>query len=233
MSISKEVALRIALASKTLPNVSLGDLIESLQNHFDVQEVTEDSLDKLTVTQLQKCLKSIDTVEKESIDDLSSLKTTLSLLWGETPDSPETLPIEPYKEGDLPHSIRIAVASNHGEQLDGHFGTCHRFLIYQLAANKIQLIDVRSTLEADLQKDKNKFRVEIIKDCAMLYVVSIGGPPAASVIQANIYPMKKEEGGAAREILAELQKVIATSPPPWLAKTLGLSRRPLVTSELS
>jgi hypothetical protein len=34
--------------------------------------------------------------------------------------------------------------------------------------------------------------------------------------------MKKTEGGAARERLAELQQAIVTSPPPWLAKILGV-----------
>ena len=45
----------------------------------------------------------------------------------------QELPIKPYQEGDMPNSIRIAVASNTGEQLDGHFGSCHRYLIYQLS----------------------------------------------------------------------------------------------------
>jgi hypothetical protein len=31
-------------------------------------------------------------------------------------------------------SIRIACASNRGERLDGHFGSCARFLIYQVSA---------------------------------------------------------------------------------------------------
>jgi nitrogen fixation protein NifX len=123
----------------------------------------------------------------------------------------------------MPNSIRIAVSSNTGEQLDGHFGSCHRYLIYQLSAQQLKLIDVRSAIEADLAEEKNRFRVNLIRDCAIVYVVSIGGPAAAKVIQANIYPMKVELGGLAREILADLQKAIATSPAPWLAKILGIS----------
>jgi hypothetical protein len=90
--------------------------------------------------------------------------------------------------------------------------------------DKLQLIDVRSAVEADLADDKNRFRVNLIQDCAIVYVVSIGGPAAAKVIQGNIYPMKKEQGGSAREILAQLQSAIATSPPPWLAKLLGINQ---------
>lgn len=220
-SISNAVALRIALASKNLPQLSLPNLITALQTQLD-DEVTETSLSQLTVTQLEESLSPFEHAEI----DRSTLKEVLRILWGETD---EDLPIIPYQEGDLPHSVRIAVASNTGEELDGHFGSCHRYLIYQLAVDQMQLIEVRSAIEADFAKDKTEFRVNLIKDCALVYLVAIGGPAAAKVIQANIYPMKKEEGGAAREHLAALQQVLATSPPPWLAKALGLKRKqPLV-----
>lgn len=227
--ISNEVALRIALAAKTLPDISVRDLIEALQNNLD-DELTEESLSKITVTQLKRAFGNIYEVDSEwegedaDNTDISAFKEAVRILWGEIDDDIEKpLNIQPYQEGDIPNSIRIAVASNSGEQLDGHFGSCHRYLIYQLSVDEIRLIDVRSAVEADLSEDKNRFRVDLIKDCAVLYIVSVGGPAAAKVIQANIYPMKIEEGGSAREILANLQKAIATSPPPWVAKILGVS----------
>ncbi|MEB3213300.1 MAG: NifB/NifX family molybdenum-iron cluster-binding protein, partial [Leptolyngbyaceae bacterium] len=97
------------------------------------------------------------------------------------------------------------------------------YLIYQLSADEIRLIDVRSAAEAHLSDDKNQFRVNLIRDCPVLYIVSIGGPAAAKVIQANVYPMKVETGGDARDVLTNLQRAIATSPPPWLAKILGIA----------
>ncbi|MDJ0741798.1 MAG: dinitrogenase iron-molybdenum cofactor biosynthesis protein [Xenococcaceae cyanobacterium MO_167.B27] len=225
--ISNEVALRIALAAKVLPNVSVRDLIEALQTNLD-DDLTEESLSNITVTHLKRSFGNIYEVDSEwegedaDNQDIADFKEAVRILWGETGYCEESLPIEPYQEGDMPNSIRIAVASNTGEQLDGHFGSCHRYLIYQLSAEEIKLIDARSAIEADLQEDKNGFRVDLIKDCPVLYVVSIGGPAAAKVIQAYIYPMKVEQGGSAREILADLQKAIRTSPPPWLAKILGV-----------
>jgi hypothetical protein len=56
----------------------------------------------------------------------------------------------------------------------------------------------------------------------VLYIVAIGGPAAGKVVQAGIYPIKKETGGAARVMLSELRQALATSPPPWLAKILGV-----------
>jgi nitrogen fixation protein NifX len=223
-AISNAVALRIGLASQVLPHISLPELIQALQTHFGVSTITEESLSQLSVTQLKQCFDNFDQDKNTSHYDLASLQEAVRLLWGETSNNEETLPVEAYQESDWPNSIRVAVASNTGEQLDGHFGSCHRYLIYQLAVDKLQLIDVRSAVEADLADDKNRFRVNLIQDCAIVYVVSIGGPAAAKVIQGNIYPMKKEQGGSAREILAQLQSAIATSPPPWLAKLLGINQ---------
>ena len=226
--ISNEVALRIALAAKVLPDVSIRDLIDALQSHLG-DEITEESLGKLTVTQLKRSFGNIYEVDEgewegEDADnqDISAFKEAVRVLWGVKGACESALPIEPYQDGDMPNSIRIAVASNTAEQLDGHFGSCDRYLIYQLSEDEIRLIDARSAIEADLNDDKNKFRVNLIRDCPVLYVMSIGGPAAAKVVQANIYPMKIEAGGEIRDILADLQKAIATSPPPWLAKILGV-----------
>lgn len=225
-NISDEVALRIALAARELSGVSLRNLIKALQNLLG-DEINETGLSTITVTQLKTAFGNTYEVDGEedgedaTTQEIAALKQAVRILWGETNDEDLLPNIEPL-ETDLPDSIRVAVASNNQEQLDGHFGSCHRYLIYQLSANEMKLIDIRSAIEADLAEDKNAFRVNLIKDCHVLYVVSIGGPAAAKVIKANIYPMKTEEIMPAREVLQQLQQAIATSPPPWLAKVLGV-----------
>ena len=37
--------------------------------------------------------------------------------------------------------------------------------------------------------------------------------------------MKLSEEGEAREVLAKLQAILGGSPPPWLAKIIGVSAR--------
>jgi nitrogen fixation protein NifX len=226
-TITNEVALRIALAARELPEISVGDLIEALQNVLG-DEITETGLNTITVTQLKTAfgqtyqLDGDEDGEDADTQDIAALKQAVKILWGESEDE-DTLPQIETLEAEIPDSIRVAVASNNQEELDGHFGSCHHFLIYQLSATEMKLIDIRSTVEADLAEDKNAFRVDLIKDCHVLYIVSIGGPAAAKVIKANIYPMKTEKITKAREALAELQKAIAASPPPWLAKVLGIA----------
>jgi nitrogen fixation protein NifX len=221
MNMSRETALRIALAARVLPGIGVGRLLEMLHQSIE-GPLTEESLQTVTVTNLKTGFASAD--GEEDGEDISvglpAIKDAVRILWGETVDS--DLP-QPVVLDTLPErSIRVAIASNSGENLDGHFGSCLRFLVYQVSAEQVALVDVRSALEADFAEDRNGFRVDLIRDCQVLYVVSVGGPAAAKVVRADIYPIKRIEGGLAQDILADLQGVMAGSPPPWLAKLLGV-----------
>lgn len=121
----------------------------------------------------------------------------------------------------------MAVAANSGEELDGHFGSAPRFLIYQVGREAMRLIDARPTLIADEADDKNVARSELINDCQLVYVQSIGGPAAAKVVRAGVHPVKIPAAGPARDALARLQSVL-DAPPPWLAKILGVEAKSLV-----
>lgn len=231
-NLNRETALRIALAARLMPDVGLGKLLEILHRRID-GELNEESLKSITVTDLKTGFASADGEEDgEDIGiGLPAMKEAVRILWGEA--EMEALPqIEPL-ENVPAGSIRVAVASNSGEKLDGHFGSCLRFLVYQVSPDLLQLVDVRSALEADLSEDRNQFRADLIKDCQVMYVVSIGGPAAAKVVRAGIYPMKIADGGLARDVLEKLQSVMRVSPPPWLAKILGIGAEERVRFERS
>jgi nitrogen fixation protein NifX len=221
-NLNRETALRIALAARVLPGINIGQLLETLQRRLG-EDLTESSLQTITVTDLKTGFASADGEEDgEDINiGLAAMKEAVRILWGEADgqDLPKPIPLESVPSD----SIRVAIASNSGEELDGHFGSCLRFLVYQLSPTLLQLIDMRTTVEAELSDDRNAFRANLINDCQVLYVVSIGGPAAAKVVRAGVYPIKLTEGGAARDILQKLQQVINTNPPPWLAKIMGAS----------
>jgi nitrogen fixation protein NifX len=222
--LSREVALRVGLAARALPDISPRHLLEVLITKLG-SPLTEEKLSHVTVTQLKTGLGSPDGEEDtEHLGAVSipNYKEAVRILWGEA--SEEGLPApEAYSEGDMPGSLRVAIASNAGERMDGHFGSCQRFLVYQVSQGEMRLIDLRSTLGADESDDRNQFRADLIKDCQVLYVVSIGGPAAAKVIKAGVYPMKLAEEAEAREVVAKLQTILADNPPPWLAKIMGKS----------
>lgn len=221
--ITKPAALRIALAARALSEVNAGAFAAKLGDRLGLP-VTEEKLAKVTVADLKLILSGEETVEPDV--DPASIKLAVRHLWGETGDAENLPPLEPCAEGELPGSLRVAVASNTEENLDGHFGSCPHFLVYQVARNDMRLIDIRSTLLADDAEDKNSARAELIDDCQIVYVQSIGGPAAAKAVRANVHPVKVPEGGKARITLQRLQAVL-DAPPPWLAKILGVEAKSL------
>lgn len=221
--LSRELALRIALATRVLPGVDVPQLINILHDKVG-SPLDDEKLKAITVTNLKTGIGSLDGEEDgEDIGiGLENIKLAVRYLWGEE-EGDENLPeILPYKAGDMPESIRIAVASNSGALLNGHFGSCIRFLVYQLSRHDYRLIDIRSTIDADRADDKNLFRANLIKDCHVLFVQSIGGPAAAKVIRADIYPIKVPDVTEAVDKLIEFQAVFDAAPP-WMAKALGRS----------
>ena len=228
-ALSNEVALRIAFAAKALAGVPLPSLIDAL--HTCLGEVLDEAaLGRVTVANLKASFGGSynldgeeDGSERWRTADMAAFKEAVRILWGEAnkDDAPK---IDAYREGDMPRSIRVAMASNRGEELNAHFGSAASFLVYQVSATEIRLLDIRSAAEADASSDKNAVRVDLIRDCRVLYIVSIGGPASAKVIKADIHLIPIPDGGVARNILRDLQRVIATSPPPWLAKVLGASQ---------
>ncbi len=230
LNLSREVALRIALAARILPDVGVGQLLEILHRRIS-GELTEDSLKGITVTDLKTGFASAD--GEEDGEDISAglpaIKEAVRILWGE--NDLESLPKPEVLTEPMPGSIRVAIASNSGESLNGHFGSCIRFLVYQVSSTAHKLVAIQSAIEADLSEDRNAFRVDLIKDCQVLYVVSIGGPAAAKVVRAGIYPMKVADGGDAADVINKLQQVMQNSPPPWLAKILGVNAEDRVRFE--
>lgn len=218
--ISEAIALRIGLAARSLPEIETPQLIKVIGQAVGLPP-SPDKLQSLTVRKLRE--------QDEALFDSSSdedIKACVGYLRGdlEVAVSAQDLPKpQAYQDGDMPNSIRVAIASNAKESLDGHFGSCSRFLIYQVSGTETRLIALRETACGGDVEDKNAFRADLINDCHVLYVISIGGPAAAKVVRRKIHPIKLPMGGEARSVLGELQDAIRLAPPPWLAKAMGVS----------
>lgn len=215
-ALDKEIALRIGLAARELPETDIPRLLRVLDDAVGLPPGKK-QLAGLTVKRLKSA------ADGEFADfDTRSLKAALACLKGEVSVVEEPLPeVSPYAEEDMPNSIRVACASNRADLLDGHFGSCRRFLIYQVSASEQRLIGIREIGSVPAGEDKNLHRVAQIADCQILFVASIGGTPAAKVIRAGIHPIKKPQAGSAGVEIRALGAVIGKSAPPWLAKIMG------------
>lgn len=121
--------------------------------------------------------------------------------------------------------FKIAIATNNGTHIDGHFGGCEQFAIYQFDADSIELLETR-TASNEGGIDKNDYRAAQLADCQLLYVASIGGPAAAKVIKTGVHPLRDPNATAIEDALGKLQRVLRGTPPPWMAKLMG-QRHPL------
>lgn len=220
---SRDVALRLGLAARALADVDMGDFVQKVAKQVGLP-ITTEKLARITVADIKMWLQGDDVLEPDA--DRSELKQAVRFLWGEDIVEAELPEIVPYADGDLPGSLRLAVASNTGEEIDGHFGSCSRFLIYQVSADEYRLIDVRSTFEADAAEDRNVARAALISDCSVAYLQSIGGPAAAKVIRAGVHPIKLPGGGPVVRGIERLQASIR-KPPPWLARIMGVEPQTL------
>jgi nitrogen fixation protein NifX len=216
-AIPREVALRIGLAARELPGLAVGEFVSALIEQLGAP-LTLDKLAKATVTHLKNAIGEAG--EAEELFGVPRLKAAVERLWGQTAGTQDLPPVEPYADGDMPDSIRVAVASDSGEELNAHFGSARRFLVYQMTPAEIRLIDIRPTDGSAEAEDGSAFRANLIRDCRVLFIQSIGGPAAAKVINAGIYPLKLDPGPA-RAHLAELQRKMGGAPPPWLAKAMN------------
>jgi nitrogen fixation protein NifX len=212
--LSRELALRIGLAARALPDTDAKRLLSVLTDCIGLP-ITEEKIVGIDLNTLKtaKAGELIDVDEPLLTHALSILKSGLNI--------PKQ---QAYIDGDMPGSVRIACASNDGINVDGHFGSCSQFMIYQVSADEARLVDIRDTDIPDGLdvEDKNVFRAELIKDCQVLYIASVGGPAAAKIVKLGIHPMKLPGIESIAEIIGQLQTVIAGTPPPWLAKVMGI-----------
>lgn len=118
-------------------------------------------------------------------------------------------------------TIRVACATDSGPLIDGHFGSCRAFLIYQVSQDAVEFLNALSTATADEAEDRNKARAALIGDCQIACFQSIGGPAAAKVVRAGTHPLKVAPNTRVDDMLARLQQAL-TNPPPWLAKAMGV-----------
>ena len=211
-TLTRELALRIGLAARALPDTP-PKLFMSVLRACTNQPLDDHSLAALGEAQFRQALTNLGIAATDA-----QICASLQILQD---SSKKHLPTDTQP---LPSSIRIAIGSDDPQRINGHFGSCKQFLIYQVAADDARLIDVRS-IDVDAQhlhEDKNVYRAQLIADCQVLYIASIGGPAAAKLTRFGIHPIKADQGEVITHIINQLQTVLAHAPPPWLAKTMGV-----------
>lgn len=116
----------------------------------------------------------------------------------------------------------IAFASSDGFTIDSHFASAPKFEMYKFTGDEKGVIHT-SLLAEDMAESEDRVdaRMNMLKDCAIVYCTQIGGPAAARLVQSGIHPLKVPEGTLIAEELERMNKLLLSKKlPPWLKKKL-------------
>jgi len=128
--------------------------------------------------------------------------------------------------------MKVAFTSKTGEMIDQHFGMTESFTIWEMGPDDAYLLEtIQVEKHEGDEEDKISARVALLKDCAIVYTMQIGGPAAAKLVSHKIQPMKTTTAVPIAEIVAKLQVVLQGTPPPWLRKAMYKGNQQSFTDE--
>lgn len=125
--------------------------------------------------------------------------------------------------------MKIAFCTQDKQLVDAHFGWAKNIIVYDVTPAGYSFVDnfeFGGKLDEDGDEDKLTPKLEVIKDCAIVYVAAIGGSAAARVVATKIHPIKVAGPEPILDILDKLQDVLKGNPPPWLRKALQKGSEP-------
>jgi nitrogen fixation protein NifX len=119
--------------------------------------------------------------------------------------------------------MKIAFATQDKQRVDAHFGWAKHIAIYDVTPEGytyVETLDFGGDLDEDGNEDKLGPKLDVIRDCVIVYVAAIGGSAAARVVAAKVHPIKVTQPEPIMDLLEKLQDVLQGTPPPWLRKAL-------------
>ncbi len=118
--------------------------------------------------------------------------------------------------------MKVAFTSTTGETIDQHFGMSESFRVWEIGPEEARYVETISVgAYGDDEEDKIAARAEVLRECAIVYTMQIGGPAAAKLVARKIHPMKTNAAVPVCEVVGKLQEVLKGNPPPWLRKALA------------
>lgn len=134
--------------------------------------------------------------------------------------------------------LRVAIASSDHENLDAHFGSARKIVVYDVWKTGSAFVEVHEFTTAteqkgrhDEQDDRIGPKVEALTGCSLVFALAVGGPTAARLVKAGIHPIKRREPEPISTVIEQVQVMLAGSPPPFLRKILGTWEKPDFTAD--
>lgn len=212
-AIQDTLALRLGMAAKAVPQLSLQLFVQNLVKELG-DPLNEKKLRSLSPKKFYQFLTEMNSdIERGQSNQALAILTSESVSAMQAPTISETAPLT----GPV---LKIAVTSNNEELIDGHFGSCLRILIYEANADSFRLTEVREVETQESGMNRTDYLADLIRDCQILATLSIGGPAAAKVTNADVHPIKQASPAPASEFMERICTMLSSTPPPWIKKIL-------------
>lgn len=128
--------------------------------------------------------------------------------------------------------MKVAFTSRTGETIDQHFGQTDSFRIWEIGGDEAHYVETLTVgSHGEDEEDKIGARADVLRECAIVYTMQIGGPAAAKLVARKIHPMKTNTEVPVSEIIGKLQEVLRGNPPPWLRKAMNKGAAPSFDEE--
>jgi len=117
--------------------------------------------------------------------------------------------------------LSVAFATNDMENIDAHFGSCQKFIVYSVSREGFEPQKVIKTKEEkNKDGDKTENVISALKGVDIAYFLDIGPIAAAKVIKSKIFPIKYKEVISIESELQKLSQMLSTNPPPFIKKII-------------
>lgn len=124
--------------------------------------------------------------------------------------------------------MKVAFATQDMKTMDAHFGSARNISIWEVGKDDskfLEAISFEDVSEADGNhapegEDRLGPKVDAMEGCSLLFVLAIGGPAAARVVNSKIHPIKLPKAEPIADIIARVQTMMQGNPPPWLRKVM-------------
>ncbi|MBF0447429.1 MAG: nitrogen fixation protein NifX [Magnetococcales bacterium] len=120
-------------------------------------------------------------------------------------------------------SLLAAFASSDMKQVNEHFGTASRFVIYRISSTQKTLEQVCEfdSAKQDGNEDKLGPRLQALSGCHSIHCLAVGASAVRLLLKRGIYPAQVEDATPIQNILNNIQNELIEGTPPYPTNRLA------------
>jgi nitrogen fixation protein NifX len=125
-------------------------------------------------------------------------------------------------ENTMQTKLKFAFASSDLKQVDQHFGSAQKLVIYAVDMDESNLLEVVEFTSCEQDGSENKLidKFKALQGCAAVYCQAVGGSAIRQLTMQGIQPLKVSAGAEIKTLIENIQQELRAGPSTWLAKAI-------------